>query len=138
MMKICIIDDDEIYQFTSKINLKKINSSIEIIKFLNGEDAIHFFKNNANINELLPNIILLDINMPILNGWDFLAEYDEIAPSINKRIDIYVVSSSVDDIDYKKAKSIKKVADYLSKPIQLETFVALIDHYNIENTLNNQ
>jgi len=114
----CIIDDDTVYVNLVKklIQLKKLCDNILVFK--NGREALEFFKDS----ESLPDLILLDINMPIMNGWEFLEQFNPINRGLQNRPSLYVVSSSIDPVDFKKAKSIECVRDYISKPISMESF----------------
>jgi len=114
----CIIDDDTVYVNLVKklIQLKKLCENILVFK--NGKEAIEFFKDS----ESLPDLILLDLNMPIMNGWEFLEEFKPINKELGKVSSLYVVSSSIDPVDSEKAKSIECVRDYISKPISMQSF----------------
>jgi len=121
---ICIIDDDDIYiTLVSKIiEIKKISD--HVIVFKNGKIALDFFLDTIENpeNKSVPQVIFLDLNMPIMDGWEFLKEYAKIKNKINKSIDLYVVSSSIDIRDINRAKAIDVVSDYLTKPIKLDDF----------------
>lgn len=114
----CIIDDDIVYVNLVKklIQLKKLCDNILVFK--NGKEAIDFFKDSKS----LPDLILLDLNMPIMNGWEFLEEFTPINKESDKISSLYVVSSSIDPVDSEKAKSIDCVRDYISKPISMQSF----------------
>lgn len=126
-LNICIVDDDKIYQFTAKRIVESLKVSGNIQTFYNGEEAISFIKENIHFANKLPDIIFLDINMPVKGGWHFLEEYIEIQPLIKKNIIIYMVSSSVDDCDIKKAKEFSLIAEYVIKPVNKERFEELIE-----------
>lgn len=123
---ICIVDDDEIYQFTVIKTLKSINLDKNIISFSDGEEAINFMMDNLNNEEELPDVILLDINMPIMDGFQFMEEYVKIKPKVGKNISIYMVSSSVDPVDMQRAKNISEISDYIIKPIKSGELKAII------------
>ncbi|MFL9844902.1 response regulator [Flavobacterium rhizosphaerae] len=111
-----VIDDDKIYHFLLK-NLMKQNG-IEITSkfFLNGLDAIEYIKNN-NAEEDIPDVILLDVNMPIMNGWQFLEEFKKLT-NLTKVPVVYMISSSNDNVDIQKSKDFNEVVkDYFLKPI---------------------
>lgn len=123
---VCIIDDDLIYQFLAKEEIEYTNMVDKIMFFGNGDCAIQFITNALNSNDIsvLPDIIFLDINMPVMDGWDFLEVYATLKPRIGKNIVIYMVSSSTDMRDFDRARSISEVSDYIIKPVssnQLET-----------------
>jgi CheY-like chemotaxis protein len=113
----CIIDDDEIYLFSVKKVIEINKLSEKVLEFKNGHDALQFFAEYHNNDELLPDVIFLDINMPVMNGWEFIEEFRKIRPSITKDITLYIVSSSVDKTDVDKARGLPTVHDYLTKPI---------------------
>ncbi|WP_298547272.1 response regulator [uncultured Aquimarina sp.] len=125
---VCIIDDDNMYiNLVSKIiELKKLSE--KVIVFNNGKEALDFFiKSIENTEEnIVPQVIFLDLNMPIMDGWGFLEEFTKIKDKISKKIDLYVVSSSIDSRDIDRAKSIKVVSDYLTKPIHLDDFEKIL------------
>jgi CheY-like chemotaxis protein len=113
----CIIDDDEIYLFSVKKVIEVNKLSDKVLEFKNGQDALEFFTQYHNNDELLPDVIFLDINMPVMNGWEFIEEFRKIRQTISKQITVYVVSSSVDKTDVDKARALPAVHDYLTKPI---------------------
>ncbi|EZH74961.1 transcriptional regulator [Aquimarina atlantica] len=125
---VCIIDDDLIYiNLISKIiELKKLSESVLV--FNNGKEALDFFLQSLQQeeNEEIPQIIFLDLNMPVMDGWEFLNAFSKIKDQIRKKIDLYVVSSSIDSRDIERAKSIDIVSDYLTKPITLDDFERIL------------
>jgi CheY-like chemotaxis protein len=114
---ICIIDDDEVYQFTVTRTIEAQKLAKKILVFSDGEQAIDFLIANIANDENVPDVIFLDINMPVMDGWQFLEEYVNLRPRIGKKVTIYMVSSSVDPVDLQKAKKITELSDYIIKPI---------------------
>lgn len=128
---VCLIDDDKIYQFTARKILESTGLAKNILSFYNGSEAIGFLKESGNGDqERLPDVIFLDINMPVMNGWQFLEEYHKITDSLGKAITIYVVSSSVDDCDIQKSREFTTVTDYIVKPINRIKYQQLIERLN--------
>jgi len=125
--KICIIDDDEIYIFLIKKSLTAMGINNEVISFLNGSEALEEFVQFKNNNQELPGIILLDINMPIMDGWEFLTEFRKVNSTNPKKIPIYIVSSSIANEDFEKSKTYPEILDYLSKPLELETLETILN-----------
>lgn len=123
---ICVIDDDLIYQYTITKTIKVYGLAKEILVFSDGEEAMEFFISNLDSSENLPDIILLDINMPIMDGFQFMEEYIKIKPRVGKKIVIYMVSSSVDTEDIEKAKRISEISDYIIKPIKPGELVSIV------------
>lgn len=125
---VCLIDDDKIYQFTARKIVEATGLAKNILSFFNGKEAIDFFLENQNKElDQLPNVIFLDINMPIMNGWQFLNEYEMLSGKLKKAITIYVVSSSVDEIDIQKSKQYTTVKNYIIKPINRIKYQQLLE-----------
>jgi CheY-like chemotaxis protein len=83
-VRVCLIDDDQIYAFGFKtlIKLKGLNSQVANIS--DGSKAITWLKNSLN-RDNLPDVIFLDINMPVMDGWEFMHEFAEIKPQLGKK-----------------------------------------------------
>lgn len=121
-----LIDDDDIFVFLTKKAIQTTNL-VELIKvFGNGLDAINFLKENCNNADTLPEIILLDLSMPIMDGWQFMDEFTKLAPKIDKKITIYICSSSISPSDVLLAKKNNLVSDYIIKPVSKEKLIELI------------
>lgn len=122
---ICIIDDDKIYQSLTKRLLMKFYPDVNVLQFFDGADAIEYIDYTIKNNEELPNVILLDINMPMMDGWEFLEALERLNPNFAK-MNIHVVSSSIAVQDMEKARSNTHIIDYITKPIQSEILKSLI------------
>ncbi|APG59398.1 response regulator [Christiangramia salexigens] len=130
----CIIDDDPIFIFGTKKIMKLANFCNSFMVFHNGEEAINHLKPIIESNQpSLPDVILLDLNMPIMDGWQFLDEFIKIP--CDKQITIYIVSSSINPDDMERAKSYDKVSTYLIKPITPTQLQLILSN---ENTTKNK
>ena len=124
---IYIIDDDPITVF----GIRKILTSVVQFDFLdtfaNGQLAINEIKKRVNTNQPVPEVIFLDINMPIMDGWQFLAEF--ITLPIKKGIRVNIVTSSIDTADYDRWKSYEgqthHTITFNNKPIRKENLAAI-------------
>lgn len=114
---VCLVDDDEIYQYTTQKFLELKGLARKVLSFGDGEVALDYFQNHLGQEELLPDMILLDLSMPVMDGWEFLEEFSRLKPRITKRIEVYIVSSSVDARDIERAGRFSEVTDYIVKPI---------------------
>ena len=123
--KIWVIDDDTIYQIIVKKIIQKSEMFSEISSFKNGKDAIDKLYNALENNESIPDILLLDINMPIMDGWEFMEELGLIKPKFNKEIVVYIVSSSIAIEDKNKSKSYENILGYLSKPVHVNDLILI-------------
>lgn len=125
---ILLIDDDEINNFISIKLIKKALSNAEISSCLNGKLAIEELTEMQKISpEKLPDFILLDINMPIMNGWEFLDEYKRLNIDSTGKSKIFIISSSVFSNDISRAKSYPLVKNFISKPLSVEKIREMLE-----------
>jgi CheY-like chemotaxis protein len=117
---ICSIDNDEVYQYTVSRALKAHQLTKKILNFQDGEQALWFLNDHIDDSESLPDIIFLDIEMPVMDGWQFLEEYVKLKPRLGKPITIYMITSSADLVDMEHAKRINEISDYIIKPVKPE------------------
>jgi len=125
---ILLVDDDEINNFISIKLIKKALADAEISACLNGKLAIEELSALQKSNpEKLPDFILLDINMPIMNGWEFLEEYKRLDINANGKCQIFIISSSVFSNDISKARSYPLVKNFISKPLSVEKIREMLE-----------
>lgn len=123
---IWIIDDDPMSSFMLK-RLAELGELADIITIYNSaRAALDYLQANPKATNQLPDIILLDIYMPVVNGWDFLTKFREIKSALSKQVDIMVVSSSDHPRDINQAKSFDEVMAYVTKPVSLERLKELL------------
>lgn len=112
-----IIDDDEIYVYAIKRLIKIRNLSERVVTFKNGKQAIDYFTDTPLTEILMPDVILLDVRMPVLDGWGFLEAFSELDFVGKNKVGVFMVSSSIDPRDIDKADQFPMVEKYLFKPI---------------------
>jgi CheY-like chemotaxis protein len=114
--KVMIIDDDDISRFIAEKMIKKIDFADEVVECATAIEGLNYL----NTNPLdLPEIIFLDINMPVLNGFEFLDQFEKLNSTVKEHCVIIMLSSSVDPDDIKRANANKCVRSFLSKPLTL-------------------
>ncbi|WP_158795524.1 response regulator [Pedobacter sp. L105] len=127
-IELLVIDDDDINIFIIKKIVEKTGYETNMTSKTNGQLAIDHLKQFIDKNQNLPDLILIDINMPILNGWEFLDSYANL--NIQKNIDMYMLSSSVYENDIERAKTYKAVKGFISKPLSIDHLVQLFENIN--------
>ena len=129
-INLLVIDDDEINIFIMKKIMEKTGHNAKMISKTNGKLAIEYLAELINNDLPLPNLILVDINMPVLNGWEFLEQYKTL--NIMRNIDMYMLSSSIYENDMEKAKIFKSVKGFISKPLSIEHLTEIFESIGTE------
>jgi len=120
-VSVLLVDDDEINNFISIKLIKKALLNTEIMACLNGKFAIdQLVEIQRKDPDKMPDYILLDINMPIMNGWEFLDEFKRLNIDAAGKCKIFIISSSVFSNDINKARSYPLVKDFISKPLNVD------------------
>jgi CheY-like chemotaxis protein len=123
---ILLVDDspDDIHYHQIVIKEMDITNSIQVSN--NGIEAIEFLKKE---NQIIPELIFLDINMPKMNGWEFLEKYKYLEVTQKAKIIVMMLSTSTNPDDIKKAKEIEEVTGFQTKPMNKETITEILDEY---------
>jgi CheY-like chemotaxis protein len=120
-LKILVVDDDDVILFITKTHLVKSGFCTDPLTFLNGKFALDFLLTQHQEGDRY--LIFLDINMPLMNGWNFLDEVNKTP--LSKVITVIMVTSSIDSRDKRKAKEYEQVVSYIEKPLSFETCQSL-------------
>lgn len=129
---IYLVDDDDIFQFAAERLIEIELGNINIKVFSDGEEAINFIRENMEENSsLIPDLILLDINMPRMNGFEFIEEFKKIKDKL-QQVSIYMVSSSIDPDDLQKAKELVEITDYIVKPLERDVIRKIYDDFQAQ------
>jgi CheY-like chemotaxis protein len=123
-INLLVIDDDDINIFIIKKIVEKTGFDINMVSKSNGQQAIDYLQHTIDNHQPLPNLILIDINMPVMNGWEFIEAYQSLG--ITAPVDLYILSSSVYENDIEKTKSYTSVKGFISKPLSMERLTELI------------
>jgi DNA-binding NarL/FixJ family response regulator len=121
-----LIDDDEITHLICETVIKKENLAKQITKLKNGKEGIDYFRTllnagNTALKEKAPGLILLDLNMPVMNGWDFLEEFSGELEAKFPETKVCILTSSVDPFDFSHSKIYNNVIGFISKPLTEDT-----------------
>lgn len=112
------IDDDPLSNKFNTMLIRKIHPDVEIKTFTKAEDALADLKKPESPK---PEVIFLDLNMPVMNGWDFMAEFKKIGLDI----EVVVLTSSNDTTDKEKAEKNDQIKDYVVKPLTKNAFTGV-------------
>lgn len=115
-----MIDDEEVFHWITKEFIRRMDPSLEVMSFYNGQEALEYLEESDE----RPFRIFLDINMPVANGWVFLDHFKEYSSS--EKPDVYVVSSSIDPEDMTKAQSYACVKEFVTKPLDTEVLERIL------------
>ena len=122
---ILLIDDDPITLMLCKMVIKKALFSNEIVTSKNGEEALQYFDSLKQIDSNgefkdQPQLIFLDLNMPVMGGWEFLDSFSTPDYADYNKTKVIILSSTIDPEDLEKSKKYPMIIDFLSKPISKE------------------
>lgn len=121
-LSVLIVDDDKIDRYLAHKLLTATGHSPVIAMCGNGAEALAILKKALKKQMQLPDIIFLDINMPVMNGWEFLKKIKPLLKKLEQSIFIYIVTSSQDESDMEYATKFDTISGYLVKPVLHETF----------------
>lgn len=125
MSKLVIIDDDPIHHKIVQYMLTKNELSKETTYAFDGRLVLDYLEENRSKISALPDFIFLDLYMPNSSGWDFLNGFQKIYKTLKKEIQIYVVSSSIFQMDINRSKGYPFVTSYITKPLMKNVFESI-------------
>lgn len=117
---VMIVDDNEIDRYIAHKAVLKANFAERAICVESALEGLNYIKDNLNSPDNLPHIIFLDINMPEMNGFDFLKEYELFPDNVKRNCIIMMLTTSLDSTDRKLAMDNKYVSMFLNKPLNQE------------------
>ena len=122
---IFIVDDDPIHQQIAQIMIDRQGISNAMRTFSDAQEVLEYLQANRQDSSLLPDVILLDLNMPVMDGWDFLEAYAGFYNTLPRSINIYVLTSSIDENDRERVNAYSFVKGYLTKPLSRDIILQL-------------
>lgn len=113
-----IVDDDRSNNLICEFALRRFANDLEVKTFLDPEIALRYIEDEySHTTVLSPTVLFLDINMPILTGWDFLEVFESFDSELKQQFSIFILTSSIDHRDQQKAEANLLVEGFLSKPL---------------------
>lgn len=126
-LSIYIVDDDPLNNLLGVHQIKKAIGVADVRCFEFPADALKYFHQLHNEGMSVgTNVILLDINMPEISGWDFLNEFDSMGSEFYSQFDIYLVTSSIDPMDRRRADAIDMIKGFISKPLRSDILKSIL------------
>lgn len=129
-LKIVLIDDDEPTNFLNEIIIREMKVTENILSFDSAKLALSYFTNNLDKDDVT-DLILLDLNMPAMNGWEFLEKYTHL-PSENKARVIVTLTTSFNPDDELRSKNSSEVHEFLKKPLTENNLEMIINKYFLD------
>lgn len=126
---VLLIDDDPVLIYIVEQQFKKQLPCDELLSFQSADEALDYLRNPLST---LPDLILLDINMPDKNGWDFLEIINDGSWDITRVPKVAILSSSVDPLDHTKSEKFSNVVSFLTKPLNLDTLKTILNNSTTE------
>lgn len=115
-----LIDDDGLSNFIHGIIIDNHYFAKSIKAFTTVQEALDSLKSAVRGEVGFPDVIFLDLEMPGLNGWDFLDTFSKLEEPVKQRCRLYMLSSSINEADALKAKEYREVCDFIVKPLTME------------------
>jgi len=129
MKSILLVDDDEHFQYSIKRVCKKVPEICELFVASNGQEALSFLRERISESKKIPDFLLLDINMPVMNGFEFLECYGALRsefPALKDLPILAMLTSSAHEKDKERAMATGLVKDYVIKPGDSKEAVSII------------
>ena len=120
-----LVDDDPINNSISRLTITNTIPDAEITVFTDPKIGLRFLTEGFIEHPAKSAILLLNLNMPFMTGWEFLERFADLAIEVQKRIKIYILSSSIDLADRKRSEAIQVVKGFLNKPLSPEMIINL-------------
>lgn len=126
---IMLVDDNHDDNFFHEREIKKNNLATIVIAKNTGLEALEYLKSKKDIKHVQPDLIFLDINMPGMNGWEFLKEYNQLDNKLQSHVIIIMLTTSDNPDDEARSKTWSFVSDYITKPLTKEIMKDIIKKY---------
>jgi len=129
---VLLVDDDDATNFLHSFYFEEWGYADKIYTALNGQEALDFLNTNEEFNNNEPSLILLDVNMPVMNGFEFMKAYEHLDPSKKATYVVVMLTSSLHPNDQAKANDLPDLKSYLNKPLEKDQLDKMLAQLEIE------
>ena len=137
---ILLVDDDPATNFLNKLIIQSAKIDVQINTCEDGQEALEYLTRQGEYGDELkypiPDLILLDINMPRMNGWEFLHHYEQLSEDITEKVLVSMLTTSFNPDDRKRAESKECVTAFFSKPLTTEYIEQLVRIKSVNDKIN--
>ncbi len=134
-VRFLIIDDDKVHNTICSLAIRNFNPKAIVSSFSEPINALEHLRTRYVDAPEQDTILLLDLNMPIMSGWDFLEEMKYLAPEIRNQFDVYILTSSIDTQDRERARQDESISGFLVKPISPYQLDSMMEVRRIKSAL---
>ena len=128
MCKLVLIDDNPIDHYIMRTMLYNNEACKQATYTYDGSMILEFMEENKTSPDLLPDVIFLDLTMPDFSGWEFLEKFEKLKGSLNKPVELYVMTSSVRESDKERSGRYECVSSFISKPLSRQVLNNICEH----------
>lgn len=128
--KLAMIDDNPLEHLILKKLCERHQLFSNAAHFSDARTVLQQLAQNIDKEMCMPDVILLDLQMPDFNGWDFLKQFETVYPTLKKPVHIYLYTSSIDPADKIRSSSYSFVSDFISKPMKPETLQMMYNKHS--------
>lgn len=121
--RIMLVDDDQDTNLYNEIVLNNMNAAEHIVVFQNGKDALNYIVEKDDRVDL----ILLDINMPVMNGWQFIEQYEQLHKDKQTAVVVVMLTSSINYDDRKRSEAYESIAKFINKPLNAQLIKEILE-----------
>jgi CheY-like chemotaxis protein len=126
-MRFIAVDDDPVNNVICKLTIEMVTNKPDVVTFTEGTRCLEYIQSTYLANrDRTHTVLLLDLNMPVMSGWEFLELFDHLADEVKKVFKIYILSSSVDPRDKQRSYATKNVNAFIVKPLVKDNVVEII------------
>lgn len=126
-MRFITVDDDPVNNVICRLTIEMVASKPDVVTFTEATRCLEYIQSTYSTNrDRTHTVLLLDLSMPVMSGWEFLELFDHLAEEVKKVFKIYILSSSVDPRDKERSYANKNVREFMVKPLVKDNVVAIL------------